>query len=337
MSDDRISRLPQQNPCGIPKWEPQVLSSNGPRTRKAKQSDFRSGGAVAMVTPGFFRLLSVACLAAALLIAVACKGEHSAARVRVGVLLATSGPADFIGKPERQVLEALLEDYRKHTQSDPGIELLFRDTGGRLESALALFKFFAEDQSIVAIIGPSTSGESIALAVEAERAQIPLLSLAASQQIVLDDNGATRSWVFKFAQNDDLAADRLARAMVANSHTSVALFYSDDGFGKSGANVFRKAVERAGVLRLVHDVAFPSGLSQPGPLVASLPPNAEAVLIWGTAPGPALLVQELRRRHHRAQIYLSHGNASEDFIRSAGPCGTQEFHPARQLPAIHSM
>jgi len=103
------------------------------------------------------------------------------------------------------------------------------------------------------------------------------------------------------------------------STSKVALLYSNDGFGKSGANVARAAISAAPSLKLVHDVAFPPALDRAEAFAAACPSDADAVLIWGTSPGPALLVQALAGANHPGKIFLSHGNASPAFVASAGP------------------
>jgi branched-chain amino acid transport system substrate-binding protein len=260
----------------------------------------------------------------------------------VGVILSESGAADFIGKPERSIIVALQNDRVNVHDPHLGVtyDLQYFDSGSDPKKALQIFETLLKNDNLIAVIGPSTSGESIAVAQKAEEvARVPVLSLAASRQIVWDERlRRTRHWVFKFAQNDSLAAERLLREMVRTGKRTVALLYSDDGFGKSGADEFRELVKNTNIVRLVHDQSFPKSLDQPEPLVASIP-LADAILVWGTAPGPSLIVKALRERQTRAQIYLSHGNATEDFIRSTGPASEgvvlvgsrvflAKFHPA---------
>ncbi len=235
----------------------------------------------------------------------------------VGVILSQTGSADFIGKPEAAVLAEL-------EKQDKGLpfELEIKDSGGSVDHALTIFDEFRKNPNVIAVIGPSTSGESIAVAKEAEKHHIPLLSLAASKKIVTKPDakpGAPApAWAFKFAQNDDLAANRLVAAMKAEGNASVALLYSNDGFGKSGASVARAAINDASGLTLVHDVPFPPLLDRADSLASSVPNAVDAILIWGTSPGPASLVKALARRDHPAQVYLSHGNASPSFIAATG-------------------
>lgn len=261
-------------------------------------------------------ILGVVASGTLLVLSQGCQSKPDA-QPRVGAILARSGPADFIGRPEAAMLEALLADYNANGQNPLDIEFLIRDSAGDPNTAVSLLDKFAKDENVVAVIGPSTSGESIPAARRAAEHGIPLLSLGASKRIVVDDAGNTNRWAFKFAQNDSLAADRLVGAMRQQGLERAALLYSDDGFGKSGANEFRRAVGDAGLI-LTHDTAFPPALDAPEPFVAAVPADAEAVMVWGTAPGPALLVKSLRAAGHPGQILLSHGNASDQFLASAG-------------------
>lgn len=76
----------------------------------------------------------------------------------IGVILATTGKADFIGRPEKAVLEKLRDDYIENGQNIYGIEFKFRDSGGDPGQALTSFNIFAKGSNVIAIIGPSTSG-----------------------------------------------------------------------------------------------------------------------------------------------------------------------------------
>lgn len=262
-----------------------------------------------------FRLVNWFCFVVSIsLIFTACdKGKKSPL---IGVILATTGNAAFIGKPEKAVLEKLRGDYIKHGIKIYGLDFLFFDSGGDPEKALASFEMLEKTPNVIAIIGPSTSGESISLAKIANEEEIPLLSLAASKKIVRLNDGVN-PWAFKFAQNDDLVAQRLIMKMTKLEHFSVALLSSEDGFGKSGADVFREAAKNSNI-QIIHQASFPPSLESPEALVLALPREVQGVVIWGTAPGPELLVKTLKKQNIPAQIYLSHGNASEAFIESCG-------------------
>lgn len=250
------------------------------------------------------------------------KSKESASKVpfKIVAILAMSGRADFIGKPEAAVLKILTKQINESggIKGKP-IEIIYENSEGDTERAIKLFDKATSDPEVLAVIGPSTSGESLAIASKADQAQIPLLSLAASADIVRDrdNNGNTRPYVFKFAQNDDLAAGRLIHVISELGLRKIALLYSNDGFGKSGSKSFRQHAAK-GIISITHDTSFPPQETTLEPFALAVPKNLDGIVIWGTAPGPQLLVQNLRRTHGNTKIFLSHGNASTEFIRQAG-------------------
>ena len=260
------------------------------------------------------RSLHLRSIIALLLIVAGCSDQAPEPDpIRIGVILAQTGAASFLGEPEAAVLRALME-----SRTNPRIVLDIKDSGGDAARAQTLFDAFAADSSVIGVIGPSTSGESIALGASADARKLVLMSLAAAKRIVFDDAGATRPYVFKFAQNDDLAAARLAAAMRTNAQNLVtAMLYSDDAFGTGGAEAFRAVASGNPVIQITTDVSYAAQLQSADAIAAQIG-AAPAVIIWGTTPGPALIVKALRARGYAGRIYLSHGNATGVFLQDAG-------------------
>lgn len=236
----------------------------------------------------------------------------------VGVITAASGPSAYIGQPERDVLQRLAQDLAAAGRLPGDVVLEYADSGGDPARAQAHFDAFAGREDVIAVIGPSLSGESIPLAAAAGQQEVPLLSLAASRLIVEPEPGRVHAWAFKFAQNDDLAATRLAGVMGEAGHRRVALLYEDSGFGTSGRSVFAPAAAAGGV-EVAYEAAFPSALTAEAAAghADAVPDGLDAVVVWGTAPS-ALVVQALRQQGFGGAVYLSHGNATHEFVAAAG-------------------
>lgn len=261
-----------------------------------------------------------------ILLSISCNSKESSNQrnPKIGVILSLTGPADFIGTPEKDVLLKLLDDYNSRNHNTKNVVLDIVDSGGNPANATTLFNRFLNDQDVLAIIGPSTSGESLPVAEEAFKNKLPVLSLAASKKIVFRD-GKTNPWVFKFAQNDDLASTRILSTIINQKQHKIAFLYSNDSFGKGGFESFVHSIKdltnqynNNGIVRLEFSSAFPSDLDSPEPYVEALPNGLDAIIIWGTAPGPALLIKAIKSYGIKSQIYLSHGNASSSFIESTG-------------------
>lgn len=237
----------------------------------------------------------------------------------IAVMLAENGPADFIGKPEKQVMEKLIEQAESGPGLPDGVEIQFIDTGSNPRRAVEQYEAIRGNADLIAIIGPSTSGESLKVAKLAEEDEVPLLSLAASKNIVLNPNdlSSVKKWVFKFAQNDDLAAKRVASAIedkFSSSLVKVGLLYSDDAFGGSGEDVFSKEASTRATIDLKFTQPFPPTMARADVVVKSIPKELDALVIWGTSPGPAIITRELAIKRPDLKLFFSHGNASQSFI-----------------------
>ena len=112
-------------------------------------------------------------IAAALAIVAALVAPAMAAdTIKVGAILAVTGPASFLGAPEARTLEMLVEDLNARGGVDGRkIELVVKDTGGNPEKAISFAKQLIEEDKVFAIIGPATSGETIAVKPIAEEAR----------------------------------------------------------------------------------------------------------------------------------------------------------------------
>src|SRR5215208_2691751 len=147
---------------------------------------------VHMKTPRF-------AVAAALLAAASLAGAQGKEPLKVGALLSVTGPASFLGAPEARTLELLVEDLNKKGGVEGRrIELVVKDTGGDPAKAVSFAKQLMEEDRVFAIIGPATSGETMAVKPLAEEGKTLLLSCAAADVIV----NPQLPHVFKVAPKD---------------------------------------------------------------------------------------------------------------------------------------
>ena len=141
--------------------------------------------------------------AVAVVLALAAGPAGAAEELRVGALLSVTGPAAFLGAPEARTLEMLVEqaNARGGVAGHP-VRLVVKDTGSQPEKAVALARQLVDEEKVFAIIGPSTTGETMAVKGIAEESRTLLISLAAAEAIV----NPVAPHVFKTAQKDSHAA-----------------------------------------------------------------------------------------------------------------------------------
>src|SRR5512143_657650 len=130
--------------------------------------------------------------------------------VKIGAVLAVTGPASFLGAPEARTLEMLVQERNaKGGIGGRPIQLVLKDTGGSPEKAVSFARQLIEEEKVLAILGPSTSGESMQVKALAEEGKTLLLSMAAAEAIV----NPVLPHVFKVAPRDSYAVEVIFQRM----------------------------------------------------------------------------------------------------------------------------
>ncbi|HMK48842.1 MAG TPA: ABC transporter substrate-binding protein, partial [Thermodesulfovibrionales bacterium] len=83
---------------------------------------------------------------------------------KIGAVFAVTGPASFLGEPEKNTALMLQEEINKAggINGHP-LEIIIEDTKSDETQAVLAAKKLLEKDNVLAIIGPSTTGESMAL------------------------------------------------------------------------------------------------------------------------------------------------------------------------------
>ena len=113
-------------------------------------------------------------LAAALLAITSLAGAVEP--IRIGSFLSVTGPASFLGDPELRTLQMVVKDINaKGGVKGRPLELIHYDTGGNAREALSFVKRLIQNDKVDLIIGGTTSGDSLAVIPEVEKAGIPFI------------------------------------------------------------------------------------------------------------------------------------------------------------------
>ena len=121
------------------------------------------------------------CLVAGFSLASVAKAEN----IKVGAILAVTGGASFLGGPEARTLEMMVEEINANGGVNGNkIDLIIKDSGANPEKAISFTKQLIEEDKVFAIIGPSTSGETMKIKNIVEQAKMILVSCAAAEVIV---------------------------------------------------------------------------------------------------------------------------------------------------------
>ena len=255
-------------------------------------------------------------IAAVLLMAmVMATAAMAAGTIKIGGLFAVTGPASFLGEPEKKTLEMLVKDVNgKGGVNGVKLEAVIYDTGGDATKAVQLATKLIKNDQVSVIIGPSTTGESMAVIPLAEKERIPLVSCAAGIKIT----EPVKKWVFKTPANDHVAAEKILNYMQKHKQKNIALLTVTDGFGSSGREQLKAIAAKKGFTIVADEVYGPKDTDMTAQLTKIRGTKADAIICWGTNPGPAVITKNVKQLGIKTPLYMSHGVASKKYIELAG-------------------
>lgn len=117
-------------------------------------------------------------------VVLSCVALSSQAEIRIGSSVSSTGFASFLGEPEEQTLKILVEDINaKGGIKGEKIRLISYDDASDANKARTFATRLVEDDEVVAIIGGSTTGATMAIMPVVEEAGVPFISLAGAIEI----------------------------------------------------------------------------------------------------------------------------------------------------------
>src|SRR5919198_368968 len=155
---------------------------------------------------------------------------QASAQVKIGAVLSVTGPASFLGDPEKKTLEMYVAEINeKGGVNGQKLQLVIYDDGGDANNARTFATRLVEEDKIVAMVGGTTTGSTLAMIPVFEDAQLPFISLAGAVQIIQP----VRKWVFKTPHTDTMACEKIFEDLKKRSLLKIGMISGTDAFGKS--------------------------------------------------------------------------------------------------------
>ena len=262
-------------------------------------------------------------------LATALAAGPASAQVKVGAVLSVSGPASFLGDPEKKTLDMYVDDINaKGGVNGQKLQLIVYDDGGDANAARTFATRLVEEDKVAAMIGGTTTGTTLAMMPVFQDAQIPFISLAGAIEIIQP----VRKWVFKTPHTDRMACQKIFADLKRRNLTTVALISGTDAFGHSMRDQCIAVAPQAGITIATVENYGP-GDSDMTPQLTKIKatPGVQAVINTGFGQGPAIVTRNYRQLDIPYPLYQSHGVASKQFVDLAGPAANGVRLPAAAL------
>lgn len=277
------------------------------------------------------RFLTLRAAPLAVVAGVAAAGASLAAAdtIRIGSVLSATGPASFLGEPEAETLKLYVDRINAAGGvNGDRLELIVYDDGGDASKAHTFATRLVEEDEVVAIVGGSTTGSTMAMIPIMEDAGLPFISLAGA--IVIID--PVRPYVFKTPHTDRMACEKIFADIRARGLTKVGMISGTGGFGKSMRDQCLDVAGSHGI-EIVADETYGPKDTDMTPQLTNVrnAPGVEAVINPGFGQGPAIVTRNYAQLGIDLPLYQSHGVASKSFIDLAGDAAEGVRLPAPAL------
>jgi branched-chain amino acid transport system substrate-binding protein len=260
------------------------------------------------------KVLAVVMMQLAAIVSFSLSSCLAAETYKIGGLFAVTGPNSFLGDPEKKSLQMAVDEINARGGIDGHrLEAVIRDTEGVPDKAVLAANELISSEKVVAIIGPSLTPTTLPLVPLVESNKIPLISCAAGIEIT----EPVKPWVFKTAQSDVLAVATIYEHMKKQNIKKVGILTVENSFGESGKRQLTSQAPQSGIEVVQAESFGGKDTDMTAQLTKIRAAQPDAIICWGTNPGPAVVARNAQQLNIKIPLYQSHGVASPKFIELA--------------------
>lgn len=238
--------------------------------------------------------------------------QAASAQIKIGISVSETGPAASLGQVEKNTLQLLPSKL-----GDQTVQYLILDDKSDTTTAVKNARKLANDDRVDAIIGSTTTPNSIAMTEVAAETGTPLMAMGAGAAIVEPVDG-NKKWVFKTVQNDAMMVQAIVTHMARTGMKKIGYIGFSDATGEGYWKALEPMAAKAG-LQIVGSERFQrTDTSVTGQVLRLVAAHPDAILIAASGTPAALPQKTLKERGYGGRIYQTHGVANNDFLRVCG-------------------
>ena len=257
------------------------------------------------------------------------------AQVKIGVTLSTTGPASSLGIPEKNTIALLPK-----TVGGQSIEYIVLDDASDSSSAVVNTRKLISENKVDAIIGSTTTPNTLAMIDVVAEGETPVISLASSARII-EPMSAKKAWVFKTPQTDTMMVLAILEHAARRGMKTMGYVGFNDALGEAFHAEFEKFAETRKIRIVASERYAPRDTSVTAQVLKLVAANPDMVVIGASGTPAVLPARGLVERGYKGSVYFNHGVANNDFLRVGGKDIEGMFVPtspvvvAEALPADH--
>lgn len=255
-------------------------------------------------------------------------GGDASEPIKIGAIISETGTYAGLGEPEKRAIEMEVERINAAGGvNGRDIEVIIVDDATDEAKAVTAATKLIEQEKVIAIIGATGTGQTMAIRNEVDRAGIPNVSMAGGTVITEKFD----KLVFQTPWSNTLVAPVLMDYLKTQGITKIGLISDSGGFGKDGQAVVGKVAKDKGIA-VVSDQTFnPGDTDMSAQLTNIKKAGAQAVVMWTAGKEAVVIAKNMKDLDIGLPLYGSHGNARREFIEGAGEAAEGFKFPAGKI------
>jgi branched-chain amino acid transport system substrate-binding protein len=261
----------------------------------------------------------ICCVATAAMLTLA---GTAPAQIKIGVTVSATGPAASLGIPEKNTVAMCPK-----TIAGKSVEYIVLDDASDTTFAVQNAKKLISESAVDAIIGSTTTPNSLAMTDVVAEGETPTISLASSVRII-EPVDAKKAWVFKTPQTDVMMAGAILEHMEKNNVKTLGYVGFNDALGEAFFTEIDKAASTRKIPLTGNERFAPKDTSVTGQALKLIAAKPDAIVIGASGTPAALPARTLIEQGYKGKLYFNHGVANNDFLRVGGKDVEGGFVPA---------
>ncbi len=244
------------------------------------------------------------------------------AQIKIGVTVSATGPAASLGIPEKNTIAMCPRSI-----AGKSVEYIVLDDATDTTLAVQNTKKLISESAVDAIIGSTTTPNSLAMIDVVAEGETPTISLASSARII-EPVDAKKAWVFKTPQTDVMMAGAILEHMAKNNVKTLGYVGFNDALGEAFFVEIDKAAAARKIPLSANERFSPKDTSVTGQALKLISAKPDAIVIGASGTPAALPARTLIEQGYKGKLYFNHGVANNDFLRVGGKDIEGGFVPA---------
>ena len=262
---------------------------------------------------------------------------------RIGGLFAVTGPAAWLGDPEKKALELMVERVNKEGGiNGHKVEAIIYDTQGDPQIAVLKARRLVTKDRVMAIIGTSRTPTSAAVmkALQLERSRsrfaVPMVSCAAGKILT----SPVKPWLFTTPQTNALAVEKVLEYLSKTHRTKVGMLYVSNAFGEDGYANLKRLAPKYGVKVVGVETYGGGDRDMTAQLTKLADRKPQAIINWSVGPTSVVVTKNFKQLGLEKKgilLVMNHGQGNVKYIELCGKAAEGVVLPAGKILATQSL